>query len=1108
MGPDDIVPSNARDRACPNRRDMLNIIRSNQVERLLGRMAQRVSGVPLSSPFLSEAVVVPSPAMARWVNLQLALHHGVAANFEYPLPASFVWKIARSLLDDLPEQDPLNLNVMTWKVFGALPELVSESAFESLRHYLGEDAKGLKRFQLASRIADVFDRYQLYRPALIRQWEVGQGGDWQAPLWRRLTSGVGGRHRVAVIDRLLDVLAGPEPFPMLPERLSLFAISSLPPLLVTVIHALAAHISVDLYVHAPTDHFWADLVSQKELARKRLERPDEADLWEVGNSLLSSWGRQGQALQDLLLDHELPTEEIDSFDEPSAEKVLGRLQRDVFTLRPIAAEQERLEIAKDDSVQVHICHSPLRECQVLHDQLLRMLETDADLRPEDILVMVPEISGYAPYIEAVFRRGEEGGRPFIPWNLSDISVEDEHPLVQVFLQLMALPESRFSQSEILSYLDVPELAGHFGLDDDAVGQIKDWLARANPRWGRDADHKERLGLPGIEENTWVQAEKRLFGGYALGEVALFQGIAPIGSVEGRSAEALGRFWRLFSKLTYAVEHLGSARSAEDWQRCIGALVNDFFGEWDDEDGRLQKIRDAAADLADQARGLDESLAPELVRDWLKQRLGAESRHGRYFSGGVTFCGMRPMRSLPFKVICVLGLQDQAFPRRDRFAEFDLMRKDWRPGDPRKGDEDRYLFLETLLCARQRLYLSYVGRDIRKNTDRQPCVLVRELLDYFDQQYRVAGGAEKDKVSKRLTTVHPLQPFSPRNFSGGESSYDDYWCDLAKAMYRPVTPEPVEPSGWTETRLPEAPERMRDVTLVQLDRFLRHPIRYFVNSRLQVYLREEEPEEDEELFGLDGLQSFFLKQRLVEDRLQGKASSRRQLSAEGALPHGAFARLAFEEESEKVAPLVEQLQDYMGLRPEQVPVDLALDGNPGPRQLAGQVDGVYPGLGLLRWKPSSLKGPDILSLWLGHLAWCAAGGLGGDLGGDSGEKRSALYTTGETFVIRESLEPDLARSQLARYLSWYWEGVHRPLLLLPKASYAYALKQNQGGRADPMRAARGEWNGNGFREIPGDKDDAYIQLAMRGLPGDPLENEDFAALAAEFYEQALSSGELL
>jgi exodeoxyribonuclease V gamma subunit len=1078
---------------------MLNIIRSNRVESLLSGLAQRLSDEPGSSPLEPELVVVPSPAMARWVNLELARRHGVAANLEYPLPASFVWRLSRDLLDDLPEQDPLNLDLLTWKVFGALPGLVGEAAFASLRRYLNEDLKGLKRFQLASRIADVFDRYQLYRPELIRRWEAGAGDDWQALLWRRLSVGIGGRHRVAAIDRLLEFLSESGGAPVLPECVSLFAISSLPPLLVAVIHALAGHREVDLYLHSPTDAFWADLVSQKVRARKRLERPEEADLWEVGNGLLASWGRQGQALQDLLLDQESLIEEIDAFTEPSANTLLERLQGDIFRLRPIGGEGVRQEGVADGSVQIHVCHSALRECQVLHDQLLEMLESDSDLRPEDILVMVPEISGYAPYIEAVFHKVDEESRPFIPWNLSDISVQDEHPLVQVFLQLLALPESRFSQSEVLSYLDVPELATHFGLDNDAVAQIRDWLARANLRWGLDGGHKRRLGLPGTEENTWAQAEQRLFGGFALGDTELFQGIAPIGSVEGKNAEALGRFWRLFSRLTDAAEQLAPSRSSADWQTCIGGLLAEFFGEREDEDGRIQKIRDAVADLAEQARGLEEELVADLVHRWLQRRLGAESRHGRYFSGGVTFCGMRPMRSLPFKVICVLGLQDQAFPRRDCLAEFDRMRKDWKPGDPRKGDEDRYLFLETLLCARRRIYLSYVGRDIRKDTERQPSVLVRELLDYIDQQYGIASGDEKNTLSKHLTTLHPLQPFSPRSFPDGEGSYDDYWCEVGNAMHRTPTPALEQALGWSEARLPEAPERMRDVTLAQLDRFVRHPVKYFVNSRLQVYLQDEETEEDEEVFALDGLQSFLLKQRLVEDRMQGSTPSRLRLSAEGVLPHGAFADLVYLEQSEQVAPLVEQLEACLGARSGQIPVDFAFGGRAGPRRLVGQIKGIYPELGLLRWKPGTLKGADTLSLWLAHLAWCATG--------ISAETKSVLHAMEERFSIEETLAPDRARGQLERLLSWYWEGVHRPLLVLPKASYAFALKLHQGGREDAMKAARGKWNGNSYKNIPGDKDDPYVQLVLRGVSGDPLGNEGFAALASEFYAQALNIGEL-
>jgi len=377
--------------------------------------------------------------------------------------------------------------------------------------------------------------------------------------------------------------------------------------------------------------------------------------------------------------------------------------------------------------------------------------------------------------------------------------------------------------------------------------------------------------------------------------------------------------------------------------------------------------------------------------------------------------------------------------------------------------------------------------------------VRELLDYVDQQYRIAGGDENDRLSERLTTLHPLQPFSPRNFPDAEGSYDHYWCQVANAMRKPPAQAPEQPLGWTEAHLPEAPERMRDVTLVQLERFIRHPVKYFVNSRLQVYLQEEEPEEDDELFALDGLQNFLLKQRLVADYLQGTEPSRLQLSAEGVLPHGAFADLVFAEGSEQVAPLVEQLESYLGVRPEQIPVDLAFSGDAGPRRLSGQIDGIYPELGLLRWKPSSLKGADILSLWLAHRAWCATGA--------SGERRSLLYSTDEGFSIEETLTPDLAREQLERLLALYWEGVHRPLLIPPKASYAYARKLHQGGRGDPMNAALSGWNGNSYQNIPGDKDDPYVQLVLRGVTGNPLDNDGFAALAVELYDQALSTGAL-
>ena len=426
---------------------------------------------------------------------------------------------------------------------------------------------------------------------------------------------------------------------------------------------------------------------------------------------------------------------------------------------------------------------------------------------------------------------------------------------------------------------------------------------------------------------------------------------------------------------------------------------------------------------------------------------------------------------------MLGLHDRAFPRREQPAEFDRMREHWRAGDPRKGTEDRYLFLETLLCARQVFYLSYVGRDIRNNGERQPSVLLRELLDYIDQQYALAGGVEAERPGARLTRVHPLQPFSPRNFQGAGRSYD-----------------------WNRTRLSQPADVLRTVSLAQLLRFARHPVRFFVNARLRVYLREEAPGEDDEVFRLDALQSFSLKQRLLDDYLKGRPTPARQLSAEGVLPHGAFAALAWEQTARQVQPLMQRLADFRVYPPEQRLVDLLIeDGIAEPFRLTGQIKDIYPVSGLLRYRPGALKGPDILVLWLEHLAWCASE--------EGRNKRSTLYGTTARFTLMQPLDPAEARANLSRYLRWYQEGLQRPLPLLPGASYAWVRAVSEGSRADPSGAAFKAWNGNAYKGVPGDRDDPYVQLVMRGIAGNPIDQSEFREFAEAFYAQPLAAGEL-
>ena len=921
---------------------MLHVIRSNHVETLLGALARRVLENPPDLPFTPETVLIPGPAMARWVKLKLARVLGVSANIDCIQPASYIWRLARQLPGEVPATDPLERGRLSWKIFFLLPGLLHNPCFSPLARYFEDDESGLKRLQLAQRIADVFDRYQYYRPEMIRQWDRGEADHWQAHLWRQLTRDLA-EHRVGTLNRLLAAIPQADES-LLPERISVFAISGLPPMFVNVLQSLATRIPVDYFLHSPTDQFWSDLVSEKHRAAKRLEDPENAELWETGNPLLSSWGRQGQALQDLLLESgQAPAEEAINADR-SDELLLHRLQKDLFELKPAAVEGGQDEIAADASLQVHICHGPQRECQVLHDELLAMLQVNPDLAPEDILVMVPEISRYAPYITAVFDQDKTHQRPYIPWNLSDTSTRDEHPLVRVFLKLLELPTSRFTHSDVLSCLDVPELTQRFDLEAEDIVSLRAWLQESRLHWGLDQAHKSRLGVPGTAQNTWAQARDRLFAGYAMGDAPQFDGIAPVGSVEGRQAGALGRMWRFLSRLEQTAKTLDQDRSAAEWEIVLGRLLKAFFGDNEDEDGRLQKMRDVLATLAEQTEGVDDVLSLELVRDWLNSTVGEESRYGRYFSGGVTFCGMRPMRSLPFRVICILGLDDNAYPRRERTVEFDLMQRKWRPGDPRRADEDRYLFLESLLCARDTLYLSYTGRDIRRNNERQPSVLVRELLDYVDGNYRLAGSEES--VTGALTRVHPLQPFSPRNYDTEHGSFDPDWCTTAQVVSNGQEVN-SDLESWPLAPLPEADDSLRDVSLSQLLRFVRHPVRYFCQTRLGISLHEDDPPEDEEPFSLDGLQRYQLGETLVRAWLQGDSPGVTQLSATGVLPHGSAGRTTLSDSLSRLAELRQSLAPYVGLEAHPVPVELSFETEDRVSMtLSGQVEKVYPALGLL------------------------------------------------------------------------------------------------------------------------------------------------------------------
>ncbi|HET6488594.1 MAG TPA: exodeoxyribonuclease V subunit gamma, partial [Syntrophales bacterium] len=746
----------------------LKLFTSNRLETLAGDLSETLSS-PLGEPMVPEVILVQSHGMERWLSLELARRRGICANIRFPFPNHFVEGVFRDILPDLPGSPVFDPEALTWRIMGLLPGCLDGEGFESLKAYLAADARGLKRYQLSRIIARLYDQYLLYRPDMVLGWESGRDRHWQAALWRLLAAGSAESHRAARWKEALARLQRALPDGAnLPERISVFGISALPPYHLQVLAAVSRYIDVSLFILNPCREYWYLIYSDREMRRlaDRLGTggSDEALHLERGNSLLASMGALGRDFLRMVYD--TGCEEADASAEPGEGNLLSCIQSDILNLRDRGADGVKTTVAADDdSIQIHSCHGPMREVEVLQDRILALLDCDPSLTPADILVMTPEIETYAPFIEAVFSL-PQGERRRVPFSVADRGVRKQSVLVDTFLRLLDLEGSRMSATEVAAFLEADALRRRFKLGADDLALIHRWIRDAGIRWGVDSSSRMREGLPGFAENTWQTGIDRLLLGVALparGE-ELFMGLFPHEGVAEGDAGVLGSFLAFLDKLFAFAASLEEPRDLSGWASSLGAALDEFFLPDGDEEEDLQALRRALSDMAlRQAQaGFDERFGAGVLKAHLEEALQEVGFGFGFLTGGVTFCAVLPMRSIPFRVICLIGLDDGAYPRQTRVPGFDLMKDHPRPGDRSRRLDDRYLFLEALLSAREKLYISYTGQSIQDNGVRPPSVLVSELVDYINQGFEIPG--VKD-IRDAIIVKHRLQAFSPQYFRG-------------------------------------------------------------------------------------------------------------------------------------------------------------------------------------------------------------------------------------------------------------------------------------------------------------------------------------------------------
>ena len=1148
------------------------LISGNRLELLAQDLSSRFAGGDIFTP---EIIVVQSRGMERWLSLRLAEFNGIAANLQFPFPKAFISNhIFRALSPDICERDVFpSPDISVWKICGLLPELIDlDRDFAQLKNYIADDRAGLKLFQLAEQLATLFDNYLVFRPDVITEWDKRKNplasfpdSRWQMKLWNRLSSGKRPVHFASmyadflklIYPRLYQEHGGMERQAdcctfELPPRIFFFGFTSLSPAFMDMIFAVSKITEVYFYYLNPCRvQAWEYDLSRKQEMRlisrelKNLveksamkddfikhELKERLDiLYAVqGNSLLGSLGTQGREFFGLI--NSLNEEGGGMlFDEnPAADTLLHKIQRDIQELRNPADEintEEALIDAADRSIQIHSCHSPMREVEALFENLIEMFERDASLLPKDVMVLVPEIEKYAPYIEAVFNSRPYDDPQWFFATIADRRRSRSEAEAAAFTGILNLCSGRFKAPDLLDILENPAVADCFDIEESKLPLIRQWICDANINWGIDREFREDTAGTAFYENSWRFGLARMQAGFAMGgnqagDEKIFAGaysgdILPSGGFSEQNAELLGRFVEFMELLFEMFNEIknpepdsygNQAFTAPWWKRFLFGIINNFFSAKTCFAEAVQELREAADTVAGNMEkgGLQEKTSLEVMIYALKSGLDSTSVSGGFLRGGVTFCEARPLRSIPARVICMLGMDENSFPRQTRSSSFDLMGAKPRFGDRSARNDDRFLFLESLISARDVFYVSYTGQGNKDNTEYPPSVLVSELLDYIASGYRFAPdtsqGKNREDVERRLKIKHPLQAFSWRYFAEDPDAANTVQPVVPLVSYSSENLHAAETlfkqrgtKVFLEKELGPPPDELLRINLADLVAFFRNPAKYFLTKRLIIRPSVEDiPEIGEcEKFALDGLDKYKIAETIIRDNIatwqsSGREVLREQLKrhcrASGALSPGAWGEQQFESLFLETAVFAGRIAPHVREKIDPLAASMIFENGVS---MFVRLEDIYvneqqsPCQMLFRY--ANLKDSDMIRAAIFNLAAnlepvCKA----------AGAPLNTILTGKDKSCFYASPPPEAAAEKLRLLLDIFIGGLSAPLPFFPAASSAYYRSiRKDGDRKKALDAAVKKWESD-FAGDAESKDD-YCKFFYRSKfpSGDEFEN---------------------
>ena len=1153
----------------------IQLHRATRADRLVTGLSTMLR-TPLPDPFATEIVAVPTRGVERW--LAQSLSHllgvegsgdGVCAGVDFPSPERMVGQALAGVTGIEPREDPWHPRQSVWSLLSVVDAARDQSWADPLWRYLthspdSDERTGTgRRFATTRHLAELMDRYAADRPQMIEHWIAGHDVDavsnplpaalrWQAELWRRLRAEIGVPSPAERLRTACQQLINEPESSALPDRLSIFGPTRLPYATLAVLSALARHRDVHLWLPHPSPALWAEIAGRlgdgdvitrtvdddEVLPSATGRRAADPTVTLPRNRLLGYLGRDTRELQLGLarLPADLDDQLLDDHDHPST-SLLTRLQSDLAGDRPLRTPTADDRVAADDdSISVHAAHGPDRQVEVLRELLLGLLADDPTLEPRDIIVMCPDIESYAPLISAAFGAqlsddddipaGHPGHQLRV--RLADRSLRQLNPLLQLLSELFDLAESRVEASVVIDLCATEPMARRFDFSDDDLHRLRELVERSGVRWGLDPADRRRFGMDGFAQNTWAAGLDRMLLGVAMDEEGEhFLGTTlPMDDIDAGDVDLVGRLTEAVRRLRTVIDSFAGPQPLQDWIRaCRQALElltavstadNWQLGQAYGELARIADSRQRARGDADDRDGLP--LSRREARAVLADLFAGRPSRANFRTGTLTVATLMPMRSVPHRVVCLLGLDDGVFPRAGRLDGDDLLALDPWIGDRDRRSEDRQLLLDAIMSSTEHLMIIYSGADPRTNADKPPSVPLGELLDVLDQTALAANGSlVRDQILHR----HPLQPFDPRNFTESSEaarpfSFDPDGLAGARAILRPR--EPAEPVFDTRP-LPRYP-LPELIQLTDLIGFYNHPLRFLVRSRAGLSLYEDEqPDLDTMPIELDSLQAWAIGDRMLRLRLAG-VDLEQLVGAEwrrGEVPPRAIGQRALSPVAENVAEVAGRAEPLLTGDPRNVDINAEVevpDGNGGYSEhvVVGTVPGVY-GDQLTTVQYSRLGPKHRLQSWLRLLAMTA---------GDPRPWQAVTVGRGSSWDPGTStlgpISAEFARLVLADLVDLYRTGLSEPLALPMQTAAEYAdfrrSKPDMPIRnAQPKLAKRFEsWDRDEvYRRFFG-ADFGYRQLIkqpaveseVRGSLGEPSR---FGTLARRLWHPLLLSEEL-